>query len=65
MSDIIKVIPKEKMKDVSVALGQAIQKYPKQSLAAVAVLGGLYILKDKKIKFKFKSKNHDIQFETE
>lgn len=69
MSEITKVIPVGKMKDIGVevgkALGDAIKKHPKESLGIGLVLGSLYILKDKKIKFKFKRKDIDIEFETE
>lgn len=69
MSVILKAIPAEKMKEVGIevgkALGDAIRKHPKESLGIVFVLGSLYILKDKKIKFKFKMQDSDIEFEAE
>jgi len=73
MSEINKVIPNvEKMKEVGVAaaevskaFGDAIRKHPKEALSIGAVLGGLYILKNKKIKFKLKRPDLDIEFETE
>lgn len=69
MSEITKAIPVEKMKDAGIevgkAFGDAIRKHPKESLGIGLVLGGLYILKDKKIKFKFKRQDLDIEFETE
>lgn len=69
MSEITKVIPVGKMmevgEEISKALGDAIRKHPKESLGVGLVLGSLYILKDKKIKFKFKKQDVDIEFETE
>ncbi|WP_373894675.1 hypothetical protein [Virgibacillus sp. CBA3643] len=69
MSEITKVVPTEKMKEVSIevgkALGDAIRKHPKESLGIGLALGGLYILKDKKIKLKFKRGDLDFEFETE
>ena len=69
MSEIIKAFPVEKMKEAGIevgkALGDAIRKHPKESLGRGLVLGSLYILKDKKIKFKFKSQDIDMEFETE
>ncbi|MDM5191356.1 hypothetical protein QUF93_01410 [Bacillus hominis] len=72
MSEINKVISNvEKMKEVRVAvdevgkaLGDAIRKHPEKALAIGGVLGGLYILRHKKIKFKLKDLK-DIEFETE
>ncbi|OES45429.1 hypothetical protein [Domibacillus iocasae] len=69
MSEIHKVISNvDKMKEVGVnfaevgnAFGDAIRKQPEKALAIGGVLVGLYILKNKKIKFKYK----DIEFETE
>jgi hypothetical protein len=70
MSEIYKVIPNvEMMKDVGGAVAEAfagaIKKHPKEAIIIGAVLGGLYILKDKKIKFKLKRPDLDIEFETE
>ena len=73
MSEINKVIPNvEKMKEVGVAvvevgkaLGDAIKKHPEKALGIGGVLGGLYILKHKKNKFKLKRPDLDIEFETE
>ena len=70
MSEINKVIPNvEKMKELGVgvaeAFGDAIRKHPKEALIMGSVLGGLYILKNKKIKFKLKRPDLDIEFETE
>ncbi|WP_440969655.1 hypothetical protein ACSS6N_15115 [Peribacillus frigoritolerans] len=71
MSEINKVIPNvEKMKEVGVAevskaFGDAIRKHPEKALGIGVVLGGLYILKHKKIKFKLKRPDLDIEFETE
>lgn len=73
MSEINKVFSNvEKMKEVGVALGEvgkafgdAIRKNPEKALGIGGVLGGLYILKHKKIKFKLKRPDLDIEFETE
>lgn len=69
MLEVTKAIPVGKMIDVGETvgkgLGEAIKKNPKESLAIALVLGSLYILKDKKIKFKLKRKDVDIEFETE
>jgi len=73
MSEINKVFPNiEKMKEVGVAVGEvskafgdAIRKHPKEALGVGGVLGGLYILKHKKFKFKLKRPDLDIEFETE
>lgn len=69
MSEITKVIPVGKIMEhggeIGKALGDAIRKHPKESLGVALVIGSLYILKDKKIKFKFKRQDVDIEFETE
>ncbi|WP_172372283.1 hypothetical protein [Sporosarcina jiandibaonis] len=66
MSEINKVIPNlDKMKEVGEAFGDAIRKHPDRALVIGGVLGGLYILKHKKIKFKLKRPDLDIEFETE
>lgn len=56
---------KEMSIEVGKALGDAIRKHPKESLGIGLALGGLYILKDKKIKLKIKRRDLDIEFETE
>lgn len=69
MSEILKVISNvEKVKEAGVdfaevgnALGDAIRKHPEKALYIGGTLVGLYILKNKKIKLKYK----DIEFETE
>ncbi|PIC69192.1 hypothetical protein CSV77_14745 [Sporosarcina sp. P16b] len=69
MSEIIKAIPVDKMTEAGVevgrALGDAIRKNPKESLAVALFLGSLYVLKDKKLKLKLKVKDIDIDFEAE
>lgn len=53
------------VKDVSEAFGDAIKKHPEKALIAGSIICGLYLLKDKKIKFKLKKSDLDIEFETE
>jgi len=73
MSEINKVITNvEKMKEVNLvvnevskAFGDAIKKHPEKALGIGGVLAGLYILKNKKIKFKLKKSDIDIEFEAE
>ncbi|WP_416147915.1 hypothetical protein ACM26V_16920 [Salipaludibacillus sp. HK11] len=70
MSEINKALRNvENMKEVGVAvgiaLGDAIRKHPKEALVIGGVLGGLYTLRNKKIKFKLKRPDLDIEFETE
>ncbi len=71
MSELNKVIPNvEKMKEVGVAevgkaFGDAIRKHPEKALVIGGGLVGLYFLKHKKIKFKLKRPDLDIEFETE
>ena len=47
------------------AFGVAIMRHPITALAIGGGLAGLYMLKDKTIKFKLKSPDLDIEFETE
>lgn len=72
MSELNKVFSYVEKKDIGVAVseaskafGDAIRKHPEMALGIGGVLGGLYILKNKKIKFKLKRPNLDIEFETE
>jgi len=70
MSEINKFFPNvEKMKEVGVevgkAFGDAIRKHPEKALGIGGGLGVIYILKHKKIKFKLKRPDLDIEFETE
>ncbi|MCP1190824.1 hypothetical protein NKR17_17400 [Priestia flexa] len=73
MSEVNKIIPNvEKVKEVGEAvgeigkaLGDAIIKHPEKAIGITGVLGGLYILKHKKFKFKLKRPDLDIEFETE
>lgn len=67
MSEINKIIPNVvNMKEVGTvfeAFADAIRKHPEKALFIGGGLVGLYILKDKKIKFKFK--DSEIEFEAE
>ncbi|MBV7505639.1 hypothetical protein KW850_10265 [Bacillus sp. sid0103] len=72
MSELNKVFSNVEKKDVGVAVGEvgkafgdAIKKHPEMALGIGGILGGLYILKNKKVKFKLKRPNLDIEFETE
>ena len=73
MSELRKIVPNfensEELKvvvnEVSKAFGDAIRKHPEKALGIGGGLVGLYILKNKKIKFKFKNSDLDIEFETE
>ncbi|PFJ07592.1 hypothetical protein COI88_02070 [Bacillus cereus] len=71
MSEVDKFIPNvEMMKElggaeVGKAFGDAIRKHPEKALVMGVVLVGLYFLKDKKIKFKLKRPDLDIELETE
>lgn len=71
MPEINKFIPTvEMMKElggfeVGKAIGDTIRKHPKEALAIGGGLVGLYLLKDKKFKFKFKRPDLEIEFETE
>ncbi|TYS87713.1 hypothetical protein [Rossellomorea aquimaris] len=73
MSEINKIFSNgEKMKEVGAsvtevgkAFGDAIRKHPEKAIGIGGVLGGIYILKNKKIKFKLKRQDLDIEFEAE
>lgn len=73
MSELKKFMPKlenmeefkEVANEVSKAFGDSIRKHPERALSLGGGLVGLYILKNKKIKFKLKKGDLDVEFETE
>lgn len=56
---------KEIVEKVGKSIGQAIEEHPEKALGIVGVLGGLYLLKEKKISFKMKKGDTEIEFSSE
>ena len=55
----------EALVEVGKAMGDAIREHPVKALGIGGVLGGLYLLKDRKFKLKLKRPDLDIEFEAE
>lgn len=56
---------KEMAQKVGKGLAEAVEKHPDKALGIAGVLGGLYILKNKKITFKMKKGDSEVEFKSE